>query len=282
MCKLLQVSKSSYYYWRGNPLSKRKQEDLMYLGKIEAIYLRSKGTYGSPRITKDLQMQGYAISSKRVANLMQQANLRSVVSKHFKYRYRKSKDCTIMPNLLGQKFTVERINEVWVSDITFIPTAQGWLFLTVILDLFDRKIIGWAMSDSLQAKDSTIPAWHMAVKNRPIASPLIFHSDRGVQYTCREFKEIIKKYPMLIQSMNRKGNCYDNAVAESFFKSLKSECTYRYKFKDKRQAKNTIFQYIEAWYNRTRRHQDLGRLNICEFNQLNHHNYNKIGFNSPS
>ena len=160
------------------------------------------------------------------------------------------------------------INQVWVSDITYVKTNQGWLYLTVIIDLFNRKVIGWSMSDRMYAEQTIISAWNMAVKNNPINEQLIFHSDRGIQYACDRFKNKLKAFPLVKQSMSRKGNCWDNAVAESFFKSLKVEAIYHYRFNTKNQAKLAIFEYIEMWYNKNRRHSFLNNLTINEFENL--------------
>jgi len=171
----------------------------------------------------------------------------------------------IAPNLLNQDFKVDRINKVWVSDNTYIYTNQGWLYLTVIIDLFNRKTIGWSLSKSLKAGQTIIAAWHMAVGNQSITRPLIFHSDRGVQYACNGFTNIIKSYNgMIKQSMSRKGNCWDKAV-ESFFKSLKVEWVYKHKYHLRTQAELCIFYWIESWYNKSRIHYALGYKSIDEF-----------------
>jgi len=160
-------------------------------------------------------------------------------------------------NKLNRDFNVTRRGQVWVSDITYIKTWQGWLYLTVIIDLYDRKVIGWAFSRSLKAVHTTIPAWRMVVRNRPITQALIFHSDRGVQYACNEFKELLSSYKLVERSMSRKGDCWDNAVAESFFKTLKVELVYQNSFKTFEEAQLSVFEYIEAWYNVNRIHTTI-------------------------
>ena len=170
--------------------------------------------------------------------------------------------------MLNQKFSVNRPGEVWVSDITYCRTANGWLYLTVIIDLYDRKVIGWSMSKGLSTKETIIPAWFMAIRNRPITKKLIFHSDRGSQYACHDFTKILKANPLISQSMSRKGNCWDNAVAESFFKTIKVEWIYGQNFSNQQQAQLSIFEWIESWYNRNRRHSALGYKTIDEFNQI--------------
>jgi putative transposase len=164
---------------------------------------------------------------------------------------------------------------VWVSDITYIETSQGWLYLTVIIDLFDRKVIGWAMSEDMSTESTIIEAWYMAVGNRPIKQHLIFHSDRGSQYACYKFRNILKSYPEVEQSMSRKGNCWDNAVAESFFKSLKTEWIYKNEYLRKTDAEISIFTWIETWYNRNRRHSALNYKTINEF-ELENNNYKQV------
>jgi len=268
MCKVLSVSTSGYYYWLKSPISKRKIWQTLLREQIKQEFYKSKRTYGAPRITKELNMQGIVVSQKTVAKIMKENALRSVFKRKFKTTTDSNHNYPVSPNLLKQNFSVERHNQVWVSDITYIKTRQGWLYLTVIIDLFDRKVIGWSMSNTMNAKDTTIQAWNMAVKNRPIEKQLIFHSDRGIQYACERFRNKLKAYPLVVQSMSRKGNCWDNAVAESFFKSLKVEAIYPYKFNDNQITKLSVFKYIETWYNKNRRHSALGNLTIKEFEQF--------------
>jgi len=216
---------------------------------------------------------GYHVSVRRVARLMKENGIQSRVKRRFKVTTNSKHHLAIAPNLLDQKFNTTRKNQVWVSDITYISTDKGWVYLTIIMDLYDRKIIGWAISERMDTKYTIIPAWIMAINNRPINNTLIFHSDRGVQYASNEFKKMIHHNLCVKQSMSRKANCWDNAVAESFFKSLKVEWIYPYRFKTKNQAATAIFHYIETWYNRNRRHSALGGLTITEFeyfNQLKH------------
>ena len=164
----------------------------------------------------------------------------------------------VCKNLLNREFNPSKLNAVWVSDITYIPTHQGWLYFTTIIDLFDRQVIGWSLSKSLHVNQTIIPAWKMAVSKRNINMDLLFHSDRGIQYASKTFRTFIKSNPLVTQSMSRKGNCWDNSVAESFFKTLKVELIYDDDFKTIEQAKTAIFEYIEIWYNRKRLHSFLG------------------------
>jgi len=188
---------------------------------------------------------------------MKANNLRSVIAGKFKVCTTESNHkFDVSPNILNRNFSPKNPSEAWVSDITYIRTKEGWLYLTVIMDLYDRKIIGWSMASSLHAVNTVIPAWKMAEINRPISNQLIFHSDRGVQYACCEFRKKIEG-KKVTQSMSRKGNCWDNAVAESFFKILKSETQYK-KYSSVSLAKQELFEFIEHWYNRIRKHSPLG------------------------
>lgn len=184
----------------------------------------------------------------------------------------------MVENKLNQDFTTTTYNQVWVSDITYIRTREGWSYLTTVIDLFDRKVIGWQVSNNLTAKDTVIPALNKACSNRMLIAgqSLIFHSDRGIQYACNEFKQLIKKQKWINQSMSGKGNCYDNAVAESFFKTLKTELIYQNYYKSRIDAYKSIFEYIEAFYNTNRRHSHLNYLTIKEFNELHKFKYKKV------
>ena len=176
----------------------------------------------------------------------------------------------MVENKLNQQFEVKQKNEVWVSDLTYVSTKEGWVYLTTVIDLFDRKVIGWALSSNMNTRDTSVPALKMALKNRPIntTQKLIFHSDRDIQYACGEFITEISKYKSIERSMSRKGNCWDNAVAESFFKSLKTELAYHQNYQTRNQAELSIFEYIETFYNKNRRHKQLNNLTILEHQQL--------------
>lgn len=233
--------------------------------EILAAFENSKKIYGSPRITMELNKKDIKVSRPRVARMMRRARLRSIVKKKFKVTTNSGHKFPVPENILDRDFKPGILGAVWVSDITYIRTRQGWLYLTTVIDLGDRKIIGWALSVTMKAIDTVIPAFKMARGNRPITQELIFHSDRGVQYACNEFRCLLEKNPFIIRSMSRKGNCWDNAVAESFFKTLKAECVYQHKFTNKDQAALIIFEYIETWYNRKRLHSALGYLSPEEF-----------------
>ncbi len=260
MCKVFKVSRSGYYNWLNRKSSPRALENQSAKEMIKAIYNGSKGRYGSPKITEELKVRGIKLSRPRVARLMRSEGIRSIVHRKFRVVTTDSNhDYKVSDNLVNRNFKVFEPGKVWVSDITYIRTDQGWLYLTIIMDLFDRKIIGWSLSKTLKAKDTVINAWKMALINRPIKNRLIFHSDRGVQYACTEFRNELKSQPV-DQSMSRKADCWDNAVAESFFKILKSELVCHRHFTSRQQAKVEVFEFIEIWYNRKRIHQQLGYL----------------------
>ena len=203
---------------------------------------------------------------------MKANNLRAIRRRKFKSTTDSKHNYPICANLLNQNFKVQRKNQVWVSDITYIHTKQGWLYLTVIIDLYHRKIVGWSLSDNLTTEDTIVKAWYMAVNNNPITGALIVHSDRGSQYASECFRNILKSYNGLVcQSMSRKGNCWHNAVAESFFKTLKVQWVYKHNYLQRSQAERSIFEWIETWYNKKRRHSYLNYKTINEF-ELNMYN----------
>ncbi len=265
---MLQVSNSGYYKWVKRPLSRRAMENEVLTVKIREVYQESRGVYGSPRITRHLGNNGIQVSQPRVARLMKKIGLKSITRK--KYRVcttDSSHGYRICKNHLDRDFSAAETGRKWVSDMTYIATRQGWLYLTTVMDLADRKIIGWSLSDGMKADQTVIPAFKMAMANRKAKGTLLFHSDRGVQYACDEFKALLKKYPVL-QSMSRKGNCWDNAPMESFFKSIKSEWIYHHEYLDRRQASLAVFEYIESWYNRKRLHSALGYLTPAQYEKL--------------
>jgi len=270
MCKVFKVRKSSYYRWLREGPSKRWQENEKLLVEIMDIFEESKDSYGSIRMTEELKARGRIIGQNKVAKMMRRAGLQAKRKRKFKATTDSKHNYPVAPNLLNQEFTVSRPGEVWVSDITYVRTRSGWLYLTVIIDLYDRKVIGWSMSKSLSTEQTIIPAWIMAIWNRPITQKLIFHSDRGTQYACQEFTKILKANKLITQSMSRKGNCWDNAVAESFFKTIKVEWIYNQNFINQEQAQLSIFEWIESWYNRRRRHSALGYQTIEELEKNNY------------
>jgi transposase InsO family protein len=274
MCKVFRVRKSSYYGWLKNGPSNRWQENEKLLTEIMDIFEESDSTYGSPRMIKELKARGWVVGKNRVANMMRAADLRARKPKSFKVTTDSKHNYPVAPNVLDRKFRATRPGQIWVSDITYVRTKSGWLYLTVIIDLYDRKVIGWSMSKGLSAAETIIPAWMMATWKRPVTRELIFHSDRGIQYACDEFSKILIANKLIIRSMSRKGNCWDNAVAESFFKTIKVEWIYTKIFANQEHAQLSIFEWIESWYNRRRRHSALGYQTIEEFetNSINFKN----------
>ena len=258
MCKVLKVSRSCYYRWYSGDVSKREFENQRLTEVIKQVFIKSRKTYGSPRIAAQLKRLGYTASRPRVAKLMRKIGLRSKVRKKYKVTTNSNHKYSISDNYLSRNFTPNTLNETWVSDITYIKTGEGWLYLTTIIDLFDRQVIGWSLSKTMFTGETVLPAWKMALSKRTIDKPLIFHSDRGIQYASKAFRKRLKTNCLIVQSMSRKGNCWDNAVAESFFKTLKAELVYHEDYKTIEQAKAAVFEYIEIWYNRKRLHSTLG------------------------
>lgn len=268
MCKVLGVSRSGYYKWLQEKPSKRAVENQEITTKIRSIHEKSDRTYGSPRITAELRSRGVAVSRVRVARLMRQAGIHSEVRKKYVATTNSKHDHPVAENLLDRNFQPEQSGQAWVSDITYIRTGQGWLYLTIIMELRTRKIIGWALSQSLHASHTSMAAWKMAALHQPPKHGLFFHSDRGVQYACADFIALLKQHPGVVQSMSRRANCWDNAVAESFFKTLKVELIYRNRFDTRKQAEIAVFEYIETWYNTRRRHSAIGYMAPADYEQL--------------
>jgi putative transposase len=258
MCGVLQVSRSGYYGSLKGSVSKRAKENEKLLSLIKEEHQKSRQRYGSPRISEALKAKEVQVSRPRVARLMKQAQIKARMVRRFRVSTDSKHSFAVSENLLNRNFSAVATGQAWVSDITYIRTLAGWLYLTVVLDLADRKVIGWALSQTMKAKHTTVAALRMAIRNRPVAQELVFHSDRGVQYACDEFRKELKACPFIRQSMSRRANCWDNAVAESFFKSLKSECVYGSRFENQRAAAVEIFEYIEIFYNRERLHSSLG------------------------
>jgi putative transposase len=268
MCKVLQVSISGYYYWLQHPVGSRVRKEQQLLACVKQVYQQSNCRYGSPRIAVELREQGIKASRPRIARLMRKHAIRSIIRRKYRVQTTDSNhNYAIADNYLDRNFSANRLAEKWVSDLTYIRTQEGWLYLTAVLDLADRKVVGWALSETMEAEVTSMAAWRMAVRNRPITKSLLFHSDRGVQYACQQFRNQLKDMPVL-QSMSRKGNCWDNAVAESFFKTLKTELVYHRKFATRKEASLVVFEYIEVWYNRKRRHSALGYHTPCHFENL--------------
>ena len=268
MCEVFKVSQSSYYHWLKNGTSDRWKENESLLIDIMDIFEDRNSSYGSPRMTEELKANGWTVSRQRVARIMRAAGIAARRRRKFIATTDSKHNYPVAPNVLDRDFSASRPGEVWVSDITYVRTKRGWLYLTVIIDLFDRKVIGWSMSKGLTTSETILAAWFMAITNRPITDELILHSDRGVQYASEEFARILKANELITRSMSRKGNCWDNSVAESFFKSIKVEWIYTQSFEDQSQATLSIFEWIESWYNKRRRHSALGYLTIDEFEKM--------------
>jgi transposase InsO family protein len=267
MCRVLAVSRSGYYAWRKRPTSPRKMADQVLSQQIKQIHQQSRQTYGSPRIQVELAENGVNCSHKRVARLMRQEQLCAKQSRKFKVSTTDSAHAyPVAPNLLDQDFTASQPNEKWLSDMTYIPTAEGWLYLAVVMDLYSRRIVGWAMSDSLE-RHLVIAALQMAIQMRQPPPGLLHHSDRGSQYASDDYQALLTQHQMCC-SMSRTGNCYDNAPMESFFGSLKTELVHHCYYQTKAEAKTDIFEYIEVFYNRFRRHSALAYQSPVNFEKL--------------
>lgn len=263
MCRVLEVSVSGYHSWRRRPVSKQQQWDALLEQRIQDIHQRRKGRYGSPRIHAELRAEGVHISRKRVARLMRAGGLRARGKRRWVRTTDSAHPLPVCPNLLNRQFDVQQPNEVWASDLTFVPTKEGWLYLAVTLDLHSRAVVGYAM-DTQMAATLPLAALQMAVKRRCPALGLLHHSDRGSQYASRIFQEELARLRAK-GSMSRKGDCWDNAVVESFFSSLKRELFEDTIFENRTVARQAIFEYIEVFYNRQRRHSTLGYLTPHEF-----------------
>lgn len=264
MCKTLRISRSGFYTWLDRPESDRAREDRRLTALIQGAFEESRRTYGSPRVHAVLQHRDVRCGENRVARLMKKHGLRPKLKKKFRVQTTDSNhDNPIAPNLLDQNFEAERPNQIWVSDITYIPTDEGWLYLASTMDLFSRAVVGWSMSASLKAISATA-SLRMAIERRSPSAGLLHHSDRGVQYTSDEFRKALKNHGM-VSSMSRKGNCYDNAVKESFFHTLKTELVVHEHYRTRAEARASIFEYIEAFYNRQRLHSSLGYMSPVDF-----------------
>ena len=263
MCEVLKVSCAGFYGWLSRPESKRRIENRSLEQKIREIHDDSRKIYGAPKIYKELKYQGVPCSLNRVARIMRQAGIKSKTMKKYKATTDSCHSLPVAPNLLNQHFDISIPNKVWVADITYIATAEGWLYLAALMDLYSRKIVGWSM-DKRMTRLLTINALEMAIKSRQGIQCLTHHSDRGSQYASDDYQKVLKEHG-IICSMSRKGNCYDNAVMENFFHLLKTEWVHHYRYQTRKQAKISIFEYIETFYNVKRRHSRLNYLSPCEY-----------------
>lgn len=266
MCKVLRVTRSGYYAWCDHPPSQREQSNQALLEDIQKVFQASRKTYGSPRVWACLRRSGWSCGHNRVARLM---HVHGMVArrKHRRYPLTTQRQAGVVPaaNLLKRDFHADRPNQKWVTDITYIDTAEGWLYLASVMDLFSRKVVGWAMSDKI---DSALAsnALRMAWTTRRPSRGLLHHSDQGCQFTGSTYQQLLTEMGCQI-SMNRTGECYDNATMESFFATLKTECV-THRFATRAEARRTIFEYLEGWYNRQRLHSSLGYHSPAEFEAL--------------
>ncbi|WP_129026138.1 IS3 family transposase [Flavobacterium sp. YO12] len=266
MCRALEISESSYRLWKKQPLSDTKKRIVLLKEKITSLFIGSSNRYGCVKIAKELTNSGTKISYTQVGLYMKQMGLHPKAKRKFKITTDSKHNFYTSPNVLNQQFKVSGPSKVWVSDITYIQTNKRFLYLTIVMDLYDRKIIGWSLSSTMTAQRTSIAAWEMAVGNRSVEKGLIFHSDRGVQYACRSFITRLDSYNCIIRSMSRKENFLDNAHAESFFNTLKRELIYRNKLLSKKEIKTAVIDYIKNWYNKIRIHSSLNYKTIEEFN----------------
>jgi putative transposase len=269
LCQVLGIARSAYYAWEKRGPSQREQENRALIEHIRRIHQLSRKTYGSPRVYFQLKKQGLSCSPKRVALLMRQDGLKGR-RKERKVRTTDSQhDFPIAENLLNREFKAEKPNQKWVADITYIPTDEGWLYLAGVLDLYSRKIVGWAMSNLIDA-DLVEKALRMAYFQRQPEPGLLHHSDRGSQYASHQIRKLLATNQTQV-SMSRKADCWDNAAMESFWGTLKNEWVYHQKYKTRAEAKTDIFEYIEGFYNTVRLHSTLGYMSPVEFESAHHH-----------
>jgi putative transposase len=267
MCGVLGVSRSGYYSWLRRPVSQRVQANAALLERIQAVHLQSRQTYGAPRIHAELCAQGQPAGRHRIARLMRRHGLAAKMTRRFRLAARSKMNPPPAPNRLHAPFVIRQANRQWVTDLTFIPTRAGWLYLAVVLDLFSRKVIGWAM-DLRITRGLACEALRMAIRMRRPDPGTVVHSDQGSQYASFEYQRLLTGNGLLA-SMSRKGHCYDNAVAESFFHTLKTELVGFEDYHTRDQARSSLFEYIEVFYNRMRRHSTLNYRSPTEFEIVN-------------
>lgn len=266
MCAVLGVTRSGYYARRSRPVSQRAHRQAELVESIAAVHHQSRGTYGSPRVHQALRSSGQDCSVNTVAKLMRRSGVRARTARRFVVGTTDARhDQPVAPNLLDRQFYPERPDSVWAGDVTYIATEEGWLYLAVILDLYSRRVIGWATADHLRS-ELTIQALEMALKRRRPAQSLLHLSDRGVQYAAADYRRILASHGIEI-SMSRTGECYDNAVVESFFGTLKQELVASAHYPDRASARRSLFEYIEVFYNRQRLHSTLGYRSPVEFEE---------------
>ena len=266
LCKVLGVSPSGYFAWKDRPACRRQHCDMVLLAHVRSAFRLSNGTYGSPRMRHELQAEGIAIGRRRTARLMRENGLKARQKRRFKRTTDSLHAFPIAPNLLDLDFTAERRDVKWGADISYVWTREGWLYLAVVIDLFARRVVGWAVSDRLH-KQLALEALRKALVLRRPKAGLIHHSDRGSQYCSIDYQAELRRHGVLI-SMSGKGNCYDNAMVETFFKTLKSELVWRTVFQTRSEAKAAIGHYIDSFYNPVRRHSALDFISPVQFERL--------------
>lgn len=270
MCRCLGVSRSGFYAWTKSSPCIREREDSELVERIRAIHKQSRGTYGSPRVLKELTELGVAIGHRRVERLMRENGIAGRFARRFCRTTVRDETHAVADNILNREFRTDAPNKVWVTDITYIPTSEGWLYLAVILDLFSRRVVGWSMADHLRT-ELPMKALEMAIGNRSTAAGLLHHSDRGCQYTSHDYQRALAQQGFLC-SMSRAGNCHDNAVAESFFGTLEIELFNERPIpKTRDAARLAIHDYIEVFYNRQRRHSAIGFVSPAHYERLFHY-----------
>jgi transposase InsO family protein len=265
LCRIFEISGSGYYGWKKCKTSSRAQKDQRLLEKIQHIHTTKRSRYGSPRIHAELKNQGERCSRKRVARIMRENGIEAKHKRKFKATTDSQHKFPVAPNLLEQNFKVSEPNRIWTADISYCWTLEGWVYLAVVLDMYSRKIVGWAMSERM-TRELVINAFLMAYWARKPKTDLIHHSDKGSQYASHDFRHVLSNFGA-IPSMSGKGNCFDNAVTETFFHTLKTELMFDCVFKTREEAKSAVFEYIEIFYNRERRHSTLGYCSPVEFEQ---------------
>ena len=265
MCRLLGVSRSGYYAAKTRLESPRSKQDRELMAEIRRVHSASRGVYGSPRIQAELADEGYGVGRHKVARLMRLARLRGCPKRRFRVTTKRDPSHAVANDLLKQNFSADAPNQRWVADITYISTHQGWLYLAVVMDLFSRRIVGWSMSRWMSRR-IVVDALRMAMDGRRPEGSLIHHSDRGGQYTSDDFRDELAKHGIEC-SMTGGGHCYDNAVAESFFGLLKRERVNRTRYRTRDEARADVFDYIEVFYNRKRRHGYLGKISPVDFEE---------------
>ena len=263
MCRVLEVKRVSYYSWKRRPPSKRSIEDIGLLFEIKIIHEESGKTYGSPKIWQKMMKKGIKCSPKRVARLMKSNNIRSITTKKYKNKGRSVSEEEANLNILNREFNPEEPNKAWATDITYVPTRSGWTYFCVIIDLYSKGVVGYSVSSSMKT-DLVLEALDMAIRRRRPGKGLLIHSDRGSQFGSKKYRKKLKSYEF-IQSMSRKGNCWDNACVESFFHLLKSERLNHYTFDNIEQVRWALFKYIDGFYNTKRIHSSLGYMSPTEY-----------------